>query len=75
LITASTLVVDDAAQKVLLTLHPRFGRWLQLGGHCEDTDVGIRAAALREATARWARNAASRRDLASGLVEFVAGKL
>jgi 8-oxo-dGTP pyrophosphatase MutT (NUDIX family) len=49
-ITASTLVVDDAAQKVLLTLHPRFGRWLQLGGHCEDTDVDIFDAALREAT-------------------------
>jgi 8-oxo-dGTP pyrophosphatase MutT (NUDIX family) len=49
-ITASTLVVDDTAQKVLLTLHPRFGRWLQLGGHCEDTDVDIFGAALREAT-------------------------
>jgi 8-oxo-dGTP pyrophosphatase MutT (NUDIX family) len=49
-ITASTLVVDDSAYKVLLTLHPRFGRWLQLGGHCEDTDVDIFGAALREAT-------------------------
>jgi len=49
-ITASTLVVDDSAQKVLLTLHPRFGRWLQLGGHCEDTDIDIFGAALREAT-------------------------
>lgn len=49
-ITASTLVVDDSAQKVLLTLHPRFGRWLQLGGHCEDTDVDIFGSALREAT-------------------------
>ena len=35
---------------MLLTLHPRFGRWLQLGGHCEDTDVDIFGAALREAT-------------------------
>ena len=49
-ITASTLVVDATAEKVLLTLHPRFGRWLQLGGHCEATDVDILAAALREAT-------------------------
>jgi len=49
-ITASTLVVDAAAEKVLLTLHPRFGRWLQLGGHCEVTDADIAAAALREAT-------------------------
>ncbi|MEX0580905.1 MAG: NUDIX domain-containing protein [Mycobacterium sp.] len=49
-ITASTLVVDATAEKVLLTLHPRFGRWLQLGGHCEATDADILAAALREAT-------------------------
>ena len=49
-ITASALVIDDAGTQVLLTLHPRFGRWVQLGGHCEDTDSDIRAAALREAT-------------------------
>jgi 8-oxo-dGTP pyrophosphatase MutT (NUDIX family) len=35
---------------VLLTLHPRLGRWVQLGGHCEDADDDILAAALREAT-------------------------
>ena len=49
-ITASALVVDATKENVLLTLHPRFGRWLQLGGHCEDTDADIFAAALREAT-------------------------
>jgi 8-oxo-dGTP pyrophosphatase MutT (NUDIX family) len=49
-ITASALVVDDTGENVLLTLHPRFGRWLQLGGHCEDTDFDIVGAALREAT-------------------------
>jgi len=49
-ITASALVVDATAENVLLTLHPRFGRWLQLGGHCEDTDADILGAALREAT-------------------------
>ncbi len=31
-------------------LHPRVGRWLQLGGHCEESDADIAAAALREAT-------------------------
>ena len=35
---------------MLLTLHPRVGRWVQLGGHCEDSDTDIVAAALREAT-------------------------
>jgi 8-oxo-dGTP pyrophosphatase MutT (NUDIX family) len=35
---------------VLLTLHPRVGRWVQLGGHCEPTDPSLAAAALREAT-------------------------
>lgn len=49
-VTASALVVDDTGTQVLLTLHPRFGRWAQLGGHCEDTDDSIVAAALREAT-------------------------
>jgi len=49
-VTASALVVDDTGAQALLTLHPRFGRWLQLGGHCEDSDEGILAAALREAT-------------------------
>lgn len=49
-ITASTLVLAADAEEVLLTLHPRLGRWVQLGGHCEDTDADIHAAALREAT-------------------------
>jgi 8-oxo-dGTP pyrophosphatase MutT (NUDIX family) len=49
-ITASALVVDHTGTQALLTLHPRFGRWLQLGGHCEATDTDIVAAALREAT-------------------------
>lgn len=48
-ITASALVVDHAGSQVLLTLHPRLGRWVQLGGHCEDGDADIWAAALREA--------------------------
>lgn len=47
-VTASALVVSG--DEVLLTLHPRLGRWVQLGGHCEDGDAGIVAAALREAT-------------------------
>ena len=49
-ITASTLVLDHTGTRVLLTLHPRLGRWVQLGGHCEDDDTDIVAAALREAT-------------------------
>ncbi|OBK11873.1 NUDIX hydrolase [Mycobacterium asiaticum] len=49
-ITASTLVLDHSGTRVLLTLHPRLGRWVQLGGHCEAEDEDILAAALREAT-------------------------
>ena len=48
-VTASTLVLDHAGARALLTLHPRFGRWVQLGGHCEDGDADIVAAARREA--------------------------
>ena len=47
-VTASALVLDNTGTQVLLTLHPRLGRWVQLGGHCEDDD-DIVAAALREA--------------------------
>ncbi|MCV7100042.1 NUDIX hydrolase [Mycobacterium palustre] len=49
-VTASALVLDDTGGRVLLTLHPRVGRWVQLGGHCDDGDPDIVAAALREAT-------------------------
>lgn len=49
-VTASALVLDHSGRNALLTLHPRLGRWVQLGGHCEDTDADIAAAALREAT-------------------------
>jgi ADP-ribose pyrophosphatase YjhB (NUDIX family) len=47
-LTASTVVLDATLSRVLLTLHPRVGRWLQLGGHCED-DASLAGAALREA--------------------------
>ncbi|WP_199439464.1 NUDIX hydrolase [Umezawaea beigongshangensis] len=49
-VTASAVVLDAAAEHVLLTLHPRVGRWLQLGGHCEPDDETLLGAALREAT-------------------------
>ena len=49
-VTASAAVLDHTGTRVLLTLHPRLGRWVQLGGHCEPGDADITAAALREAT-------------------------
>src|SRR5262249_12657550 len=48
-VTASALVLDGGGGQVLLTLHPRIGRWVQLGGHCDEDDDDILAAALREA--------------------------
>lgn len=47
--TASCLVVDPGAEHVLLTLHPKVGRWLQFGGHLEENDSSVAAGALREA--------------------------
>jgi len=47
-LTASAIVVDEAAGHVLLTLHPKVGRWLQLGGHLEPGDTGVLEGALRE---------------------------
>lgn len=49
-LTASALVLDHTGGRTLLTLHRRFRRWVQLGGHCEPDDANLRAAALREAT-------------------------
>jgi coenzyme F420-0:L-glutamate ligase len=49
-ITASVVLFDAAGERVLLTLHPRVGAWVQLGGHLEPADESLQAAALREAT-------------------------
>ena len=48
-VTASTLIVGEDG-RVLLCLHGRLGKWMQLGGHCEPGDATLAAAALREAT-------------------------
>ncbi|MDG4807978.1 NUDIX domain-containing protein [Micromonospora sp. WMMD1120] len=49
-VTASALVLDATGSRVLLCLHAKFSRWVQLGGHCEPVDRTLVAAALREAT-------------------------
>lgn len=48
-VTASTMVLD-AAGRMLLCLHRRLDRWMQVGGHCEPADDTLAAVALREAT-------------------------
>lgn len=48
-ITASTLVFSFDLQQVALLFHPKFDRWLQMGGHCEPSDDSLHAAATREA--------------------------
>jgi len=47
-LTASVLVLDPAATRVLLTLHRKGGFWAQMGGHCEPGDATLAGAALRE---------------------------
>ena len=49
-LTASGLIIDPIHQRVLLTLHPKVGRWLQTGGHCEMEDASVAESALREAS-------------------------
>ncbi|GAA2183614.1 NUDIX hydrolase [Micromonospora lupini] len=49
-VTASALVLDPTGSRVLLCLHAKFSRWVQLGGHCEPVDRTLVGAALREAT-------------------------
>ena len=48
-LTASTLVLSSDGDRVLLTLHAKAKRWFQFGGHCEDDDPTLAAAAAREA--------------------------
>lgn len=48
-LTASALVIEPLRRLVLLTLHPRAGMWVQLGGHCEPGDHTLLDAAAREA--------------------------
>ncbi|MDZ5442072.1 NUDIX hydrolase [Micromonospora sp. 4G57] len=49
-VTASALVLDPTGGRVLLCLHGKFHKWVQLGGHCEPADRTLAEAALREAT-------------------------
>ncbi|GGL90148.1 NUDIX hydrolase [Micromonospora yangpuensis] len=49
-VTASALVLDPTGSRVLLCLHGKLRRWVQLGGHCEPGDRTLAGAALREAT-------------------------
>ncbi|NLU79410.1 NUDIX domain-containing protein [Micromonospora sp. HNM0581] len=49
-VTASTLVFDATGTRVLLCLHGKLHKWVQLGGHCEPGDRTLVDTALREAT-------------------------
>lgn len=46
--TASSFVFSEDLQHTALIFHPKFGRWLQPGGHIESEDPDILAAARRE---------------------------
>ncbi|MFK7872186.1 MAG: NUDIX hydrolase [Oligoflexales bacterium] len=45
--TASAVILDERREKMVLTLHAKLGRWLQLGGHVE-TGESLPEAAYRE---------------------------
>ncbi len=47
-LTGSAWLVDPSGERVLLTLHRKLDRWLQLGGHA-DGSLDLSAVALREA--------------------------
>ncbi|GGO25703.1 NUDIX hydrolase [Microbispora rosea subsp. aerata] len=49
-LTATTAVLSHDGERVLLTLHPKAGMWLPMGGHCERSDATLAQVALREAT-------------------------
>lgn len=47
-ITGSAWIVNKEHTKVLLIHHKKIGKWLQIGGHIEDTDQTIEETILRE---------------------------
>lgn len=47
-ITGSVMLMDPSFSKVVLTLHKKLGKWLQLGGHSDGESV-TQEVALREA--------------------------
>lgn len=47
-ITVSAVLVSNDGQRTLLTMHPRFERWMQLGGHLELEDTTLIGATVRE---------------------------
>ncbi len=47
-ITASAFIVDPTHSFTLLVWHEKLARWLQPGGHCEESDASTLAAAERE---------------------------
>lgn len=48
-LTGTTAVLSHDGSQVLLTLHPKAGMWLPMGGHCEASDASLADVALREA--------------------------
>jgi 8-oxo-dGTP pyrophosphatase MutT (NUDIX family) len=55
--TASALILSHDRTHVLLLHHPKLKRWLQPGGHGEDTDSTAFSVALREAIEETNRSA------------------
>ena len=49
-LTASAWVLDGSRTHVALIHHKKLNRWLQPGGHIDDSDASWRAAAQRETT-------------------------
>ena len=47
-VTASAALLDPHREAMLMTLHAKLGRWLQLGGHA-DGETDVLAVACREA--------------------------
>ncbi|MGN9846636.1 NUDIX hydrolase [Nonomuraea sp. H19] len=62
-LTATTAVLSHDGSRVLLTLHPKAGMWLPMGGHCEVSDASLADAALREA---WEESGISGLELLPG---------
>ena len=47
-VTASAWLVNSKQNKVVLIHHKKLNKLIQPGGHCERSDISVKAAALRE---------------------------
>jgi 8-oxo-dGTP pyrophosphatase MutT (NUDIX family) len=74
-ITASAFIVDPTHLFTLLVWHEKLARWLQPGGHCEESDASTLAAAEREIEEETGLGVAQLRRVGGGVFDVDAHRI